>query len=136
MKKRIREMAGELIKIAAARALREAPRLVPPQGLYDEFCARFPYEETEDQQGAIDAVLRGSRLGPADGPAGLRRCRLRQDRGRAARRLRRGHCPGEQVAVVVPTTLLARQHYKTFAERFRGLPVKVAQLSRFVASAR
>ncbi|MCL2429604.1 MAG: transcription-repair coupling factor, partial [Alphaproteobacteria bacterium] len=56
MKKRIREMAGELIKIAAERHLREAPRLVAPQGAYDEFCAGFPYEETEDQQSAIDAV--------------------------------------------------------------------------------
>ena len=57
MKQRIREMAGALIKIAAARVMKEAPRLVPPEGLYDEFCARFPYEETEDQLNAIDAVL-------------------------------------------------------------------------------
>ncbi len=90
MKSRIREIAGELIKIAAERQLREAPRLAVGHGLYDEFCAGFPYEETDDQQAAIDARARRSRLRPADGPADLRRRRLRQDRGGAARRLRRG----------------------------------------------
>ena len=57
MKNRIREMAGALIKIAAERQLREAPRLTGEPGPYDEFCAGFPYEETEDQQTAIDVVL-------------------------------------------------------------------------------
>jgi transcription-repair coupling factor (superfamily II helicase) len=57
LKQRIREMAHALIKIAAARALKEAPRLPIAEGLYDEFSARFPYDETEDQQNAIDAVL-------------------------------------------------------------------------------
>ena len=90
MKKRIREMADQLIKVAAARMLRKAPVMTPPEGLYDEFCARFPYEETDDQLAAIEAVLDDLALGPANGPAGLRRCRLRQDRGRASRRLRRG----------------------------------------------
>ena len=124
MKKRIREMAGELIKIAAARQLREAPRLVRRTGLYDEFCARFPYEETEDQQTAIDAVLDDLALRPADGPA-------RSAATSASARPRWRCAPpsstamtGKQVAVVVPTTLLARQHYKTFTERFRGFPVQ------------
>src|SRR3954447_21421964 len=57
MKSRIREMAGALMKIAAARILKAAPKLVPPEGLYDEFAARFPWDETEDQQNAIDATL-------------------------------------------------------------------------------
>ena len=57
MKSRIREIAGELIKIAAERALREAPRLAVGQGVYDEFCAGFPYDETDDQRAAIDATL-------------------------------------------------------------------------------
>ena len=52
LKQRIREMAGKLIQIAAARMLKEAPRLIPPHGVYDEFCARFPFAETEDQQRA------------------------------------------------------------------------------------
>ncbi len=68
----------------------EAPAVLPPQGAYDEFVARFPYEETEDQEASIDAVLERSRLGPADGPAGVRRCRLRQDGGGAARGVRCG----------------------------------------------
>jgi len=77
LKKRIRDMAEALIRIAAARALKTAPVLTPPEGLYDEFAARFPYEETEDQQTAIDTTL-------ADLASGRRwtgwsaRCRLRQ----------------------------------------------------------
>ena len=133
MKKRIREMAGELIKIAAARALREAPRLTPAQGIYDEFCARFPYDETEDQQSAIDAVLQDLASGrPMDrlvcGDVGFGKTEV------ALRAAFAAALSGRQVAVVVPTTLLARQHYKTFADRFKGLPVKVAQLSRFVSA--
>ena len=62
MKKRIREMAQSLIKVAAARQLRAAARLVPPPGLYDEFCARFPYDETEDQQRGDRGGARRSRL--------------------------------------------------------------------------
>src|SRR5690606_34770162 len=56
MKNRIREIAAELINIAAARQLREAPRMLVGRGLYDEFCAGFPYEETDDQRAAIEAV--------------------------------------------------------------------------------
>ncbi|MDQ0392939.1 transcription-repair coupling factor [Labrys monachus] len=131
MKKRIREMAGELIKVAAARAMREAPRLVPPQGIYDEFAARFPYTETEDQQMAIDAVLEDMASGrPMDrlvcGDVGFGKTEV------ALRAAFACALSGRQVAVIVPTTLLARQHTKTFADRFKGLPVKVAQLSRFV----
>jgi transcription-repair coupling factor (superfamily II helicase) len=133
MKRRIREMAGELIKVAAARALREAPRLTPAQGLYDEFCARFPYDETEDQQNAIDAVLQDLASGrPMDrlvcGDVGFGKTEV------ALRAAFVAALSGRQVAVVVPTTLLARQHQKTFSERFKGLPVRIAQLSRFVSA--
>ena len=124
MKHRIREMADELIKIAAERQLREAPRLAVEHGLYDEFCARFPYEETEDQQAAIDAVLDDLASGrPMDrlicGDVGFGKTEV------ALRAAFVAAMNGKQVAVVVPTTLLARQHSKTFAERFRGLPVKI-----------
>ncbi|OYX89059.1 MAG: transcription-repair coupling factor [Azorhizobium sp. 32-67-21] len=131
MKKRIREMAGELIKIAAARHLVEAPRLVPAPGLYDEFRARFPYEETEDQEAAIDAVLDDLAAGrPMDrlvcGDVGFGKTEV------ALRAAFAVALSGKQVAVVVPTTLLARQHFRTFQERFKGLPVNIAQASRLV----
>ena len=134
LKQRIREMAGKLIQIAAARALKEAPRLTPQDGLYDEFCARFPYEETEDQQNTIDAVLEDLAAGrPMDrlvcGDVGFGKTEV------ALRAAFTAALAGKQVAVVVPTTLLARQHYRNFAERFAGLPVKVGQASRFVPSA-
>ncbi|HEV2559358.1 MAG TPA: transcription-repair coupling factor [Microvirga sp.] len=134
MKQRIREMAGELMKIAAARVLKEAPRLVPPDGLYDEFAARFPYDETEDQMNAIEAVLDDLGTGrPMDrlvcGDVGFGKTEV------ALRAAFVTAMSGKQVAVVVPTTLLARQHFRTFSERFRGLPLNVAQASRFVPAA-
>jgi transcription-repair coupling factor (superfamily II helicase) len=134
MKNRIREMAKGLIAIAAQRMLRQAAKLTPPEGLYDEFCARFPYDETEDQLQAIDAVLDDLASGrPMDrlvcGDVGF---------GKTEVALRAAFCAainGKQVAVVVPTTLLSRQHYKTFTTRFAGLPIRVAQLSRMVGAA-
>jgi transcription-repair coupling factor (superfamily II helicase) len=132
MKSRIREMANELIKIAAARMLREAPRLSVGPGLYDEFCAGFPYEETEDQLNAIEATVNDLTSGrPMDrlicGDVGFGKTEV------ALRAAFVTAMNGKQVAVVVPTTLLARQHTKTFTERFRGFPVQVAQASRLVA---
>ena len=131
MKQRIREMAHALIKIAAARALNEAPKLIPPEGLYEEFAARFAYDETEDQQRAIDAVLDDLASGhPMDrlvcGDVGFGKTEV------ALRAAFVAAISGRQVALVVPTTLLARQHYRNFAERFKGLPIVVRQASRFV----
>jgi len=133
MKSRIREMAAELIKVAAERLTREAPRLAVGHGAYDEFCAGFPYEETEDQETAIAAVLDDLSAGrPMDrlvcGDVGFGKTEV------ALRAAFTTVMDGKQVAVVVPTTLLARQHAKTFAERFRGFPVHVAQASRLVSS--
>jgi transcription-repair coupling factor (superfamily II helicase) len=134
MKNRIREMAKGLIAIAAQRMLKQAPKLVAPEGLYDEFCARFPYDETEDQAGAIDAVLDDLGSGrPMDrlvcGDVGF---------GKTEVALRAAFCAainGRQVAVVAPTTLLARQHYKNFTQRFEGLPIRIGRLSRMVGAA-
>jgi transcription-repair coupling factor (superfamily II helicase) len=133
LKNRIREIAGELIKIAAERHLHEAPKLPVEAGLYDEFCARFPYEETEDQLTAINAALHDLDSGkPMDrlvcGDVGFGKTEV------ALRATFAVAMQGKQVAVVVPTTLLARQHAKNFAERFRGFPVNVAQASRLVSS--
>ncbi len=132
LKKRIRDMAAALIKVAAARATRSAPVLTPPEGAYDEFAARFPYEETEDQDTAIAAVMADLAAGrPMDrlicGDVGFGKTEV------ALRAAFVTVLDGKQVAVIVPTTLLARQHFKTFTERFAGLPVKVAQASRLVA---
>ncbi|MDO9382925.1 MAG: transcription-repair coupling factor [Hyphomicrobiaceae bacterium] len=131
LKKRLREIASELIKIAALRQLKEAPALVPPAGAYDEFVARFPYEETEDQAASIDSVVEDLGSGrPMDrlvcGDVGFGKTEV------ALRAAFVAALNGLQVAVVVPTTLLARQHFRTFTERFKGLPVKVAQASRLV----
>jgi transcription-repair coupling factor (superfamily II helicase) len=133
LKKRLREIANELIKIAALRALKEAPPIFPPAGAYDEFVAKFPYEETEDQAASIDAVVADLGSGkPMDrlvcGDVGFGKTEV------AMRAAFVAALNGLQVAVVVPTTLLARQHYRTFSERFKGLPVKVAQASRMVAA--
>jgi transcription-repair coupling factor (superfamily II helicase) len=134
LKKRVLEMAEALLKIAAARKLHDAPKLVPPQGGYEEFCARFPYEETEDQQVAIDAVLDDLGAGkPMDrlvcGDVGFGKTEV------ALRAAFSAVLNGKQVAVVVPTTLLARQHFKTFSERFKGFPVRLGQASRLVSAA-
>ena len=133
MKQRIRDMAGELIRTAAARQLREAASLAPPEGSYDEFCARFPFAETDDQARAIADVLEDLTSGrPMDrlvcGDVGFGKTEV------ALRAAFVGAMSGAQVAVVVPTTLLARQHFATFSARFAGLPVRVGQLSRMVTA--
>jgi transcription-repair coupling factor (superfamily II helicase) len=134
MRKRILEMAAGLIQIAAARQTRAAPKLSPPEGLYAEFCAGFPYDETEDQLSTIEAVLADMASGrPMDrlvcGDVGFGKTEV------ALRAAFAAAMEGRQVAVIVPTTLLARQHYKNFASRFAHLPVKVAQMSRMVSAA-
>ncbi len=133
MKNRIRDMAERLIKVAAERMLRTAERLTPPEGAWDEFCARFPYEETEDQMNAIEDVLEDLASGnPMDrlvvGDVGFGKTEV------ALRAAFVAAMSGQQVAVIAPTTLLARQHAKGFAERFKGLPIQVRQLSRFVST--
>ena len=131
LKKRIRDIADSLIKVAAQREHKEAPVLTPPEGLYDEFCARFPYEETDDQLSSIEAVVDDLARGrPMDrlicGDVGFGKTEV------ALRAAFIAVMNGKQVAVVVPTTLLARQHFNTFMERFKGFPVKIAQASRLV----
>ena len=133
MKSRIRDMAAALLKVAAERRLRTAPSLMPPEGLWEEFCARFPFAETEDQARAIADVLEDLASGrPMDrlicGDVGFGKTEV------ALRAAFIVAMSGLQVAVVVPTTLLARQHFRLFAERCRGFPVRVAQLSRMVGA--
>ncbi|MBI3419865.1 MAG: transcription-repair coupling factor [Proteobacteria bacterium] len=132
VKKRLKDMADALLKIAAERLLHDAERIVAPAGTYDEFAARFPYAETEDQERAIGNVFDDLASGkPMDrlicGDAGFGKTEV------AIRAAFATVQSGLQVALVVPTTLLARQHFRNFAARFHGLPVQLAQLSRLVA---
>ena len=130
-KARLRDMAEGLIRIAAERAMKSTDPVDPPHGVFDEFCARFPYEETDDQLAAIGDILEDLTSGkPMDrlicGDVGFGKTEV------ALRAAFVAAMSGKQVAVVVPTTLLARQHYKTFSERFQGWPIKIGRLSRMV----
>jgi transcription-repair coupling factor (superfamily II helicase) len=134
LKERLREIADNLIRIAAERALRQAPRLEPPPGAWDEFCARFPYEETEDQLRAIGDVLADLASGrPMDrlvcGDVGFGKTEV------ALRAAFVSAMGGAQVALVAPTTLLVRQHLKGFRARFQNTPLNVRGLSRFTSAA-
>ncbi|WP_170437699.1 transcription-repair coupling factor [Ruegeria arenilitoris] len=133
LKERIREMADRLIRIAAERALRKAPIMDPPPHAWEEFSARFPYQETEDQLRAIADVMEDLHSGtPMDrlicGDVGFGKTEV------AMRAAFVAAMSGLQVAVIAPTTLLARQHAASFKDRFRGFPLEVRQLSRFVSA--
>jgi transcription-repair coupling factor (superfamily II helicase) len=130
MKERIREIAGELIKTAAERALRPGA-VVEPDSSYAAFADRFPYEETDDQDRAIAEVFADLEAGkPMDrlvcGDVGFGKTEV------ALRAAFAAAMAGHQVALVCPTTLLARQHYNTFKERFHGFPIEIGRLSRLV----
>ncbi|MEE8171735.1 MAG: transcription-repair coupling factor [Alphaproteobacteria bacterium] len=131
LKKRVKKMAGELMKIAAQRALRTAPVLAAESGPFEEFCARFPYTETDDQDTAIEECLNDLASGrPMDrlicGDVGFGKTEI------ALRAAFHSALSGKQVAILAPTTLLCRQHLQIFRERFENLPVRVEQLSRLV----
>ncbi|SEP57686.1 transcription-repair coupling factor (superfamily II helicase) [Thalassovita taeanensis] len=133
LKERIREMADRLIRVAAERALRTAPVMEAQHHAWEAFSARFPYQETDDQLKAIEDVLDDLSSGrPMDrlicGDVGFGKTEV------AMRAAFVAAMSGVQVAVIAPTTLLARQHYKGFAERFRGFPLEVRPLSRFVTA--
>jgi transcription-repair coupling factor (superfamily II helicase) len=133
LKERIRQIADKLIRIAAERELRSAPVYEPPGDMWEAFNARFPYEETDDQLTAIADVLDDLTLGrPMDrlvvGDVGFGKTEV------AMRAAFVAAASGMQVAVIAPTTLLSRQHAKTFQDRFRGFPITVRQLSRFVSA--
>jgi transcription-repair coupling factor (superfamily II helicase) len=133
MKDRIREIAGELIKTAAIRATRPG-QVAEPDSSYSSFVDRFPYEETDDQDRAIREVLDDLASGkPMDrlvcGDVGFGKTEV------ALRAAFVAAMAGYQVAVIGPTTLLARQHYSNFATRLQGFPIEVGRLSRLVPAA-
>ncbi|WOF44451.1 transcription-repair coupling factor [Sphingopyxis indica] len=133
MKERIREIAGELLATAAQRALRPG-EVMAADAAYPAFADRFPYQETDDQDRAIGDVLADMASGrPMDrlvcGDVGFGKTEV------ALRAAFVAAMAGMQVAVVCPTTLLARQHFTNFAERFKGFPINIGRLSRLVPAA-
>ncbi len=134
MKERIREIAGELIATAAARAVRPGEVLEPDPGGYPAFVDRFPFQETDDQDRAIGDVIEDLGAGrPMDrlvvGDVGFGKTEV------ALRAAFVAAMAGQQVAVVCPTTLLARQHFTHFVARFEGFPIRIGRLSRLVPAA-
>ncbi len=133
LKERITEMAGELMQVAAARSLRKAPVLEAEESSYPQFVDRFPWEETDDQESAIEDVLRDLAKGrPMDrlvcGDVGFGKTEV------ALRAAFVAAMAGQQVVIIAPTTLLARQHFQGFVERFAGFPLKIGRLSRLVSA--
>jgi transcription-repair coupling factor (superfamily II helicase) len=136
LKQRIKIAAEALLKIAAERLVKRGYVIDTQAVTYDDFCARFPYAETDDQARAIEEVLEDLRSGkPMDrlvcGDVGFGKTEV------ALRAAFATACNEEQplqVALVCPTTLLARQHFRNFRERFSGFPVTVRQLSRMVTA--
>ena len=133
LKERIREMADKLLRIAAERSLRKSEILEVSPDKWNAFCARFPYVETDDQLNAIEDVVSDMSSGkPMDrlicGDVGFGKTEV------ALRAAFIAASAGTQAAIIAPTTLLARQHFKSFEERFRGTGIRVKQLSRFVTT--
>jgi transcription-repair coupling factor (superfamily II helicase) len=134
LKERIRAIAHELLKTAAERALRPGAVMELDDSAYAGFVDRFPYEETDDQLRVIEEVLDDLAAGrPMDrlvcGDVGFGKTEVAMRAAFAAA------MAGHQVAVIAPTTLLARQHYSNFVDRFRDLPLKLGRLSRLVPAA-
>lgn len=132
--KSIRVMAGELLKIYAQRKLQSGFAFGPRDEAFEAFEAAFPYDETPDQWDAIEAVLADmQKPEPMDrlvcGDVGFGKTEI------AMRAAYRAALDGKQVAVLVPTTILAYQHYQTFTQRFKDTGVRIAYLNRFVSRA-
>jgi len=133
VKKDLMEMADGLLKIAAARQLKKTQPIEIPQEKYNEFAAKFPYAETEDQERAIEDTLESmAGTHPMDrlvcGDVGFGKTEV------ALRAAYVAAMDGYQVAIVAPTTLLARQHTMGFMQRFAGTNLRIGQLSRLVST--
>ncbi|WP_422505490.1 transcription-repair coupling factor [Stenotrophomonas sp. GZD-301] len=127
---KVRDVAAELLEIQARRRARAGLALHVDRTMYEPFAAGFPFEETPDQLAAIDATLRDlASSQPMDrvvcGDVGFGKTEV------AVRAAFAAASAGKQVAVLVPTTLLAEQHYRNFRDRFADWPLRVEVLSRF-----
>lgn len=134
VKKSVRECAEELVAVYAAREVMERKSFSPPDRIYEEFCSTFEFEETPDQVKAIEDIHQDmDDVKPMDrlicGDAGFGKTEV------AIRAAFRAVMDGKQVAVLVPTTILAEQHYQTFSRRFQDFPVRVEVLNRFKSAA-
>ncbi len=134
VKKSIQEVAEELVAIYAAREIMERNAFAPPDRHYDEFCSIFEFEETPDQARAIEDVQADmDKAKPMDrlicGDAGFGKTEV------ALRAAFRSVMETKQVAVLVPTTILAEQHYHNFKKRFENYPVRVEVLNRLKTKA-
>jgi transcription-repair coupling factor (superfamily II helicase) len=130
VKKSVREVAEELVAVYAAREVMDRAAFAAPDRIYDEFCATFEFEETPDQAKAIEDIhldMDGGK--PMDrlicGDAGFGKTEV------AMRASLRAALDGKQVAVLVPTTILAEQHHQTFSQRLKPYPIRVEVLNRF-----
>ncbi|HCU07178.1 MAG TPA: transcription-repair coupling factor [Holosporales bacterium] len=135
VKKRVQLIAAYLLKLAAERIQKVGDIFSSLKNDYKEFCNRFPYDETDDQLSTIEDVTKDFSSGkPMDrlvcGDVGFGKTEI------ALRAAFLAVSHGKQVAILTPTTLLCRQHTKSFIERFDGTPYKIAQLSRFVPHAK
>ena len=127
---KVRDVAAELLEIQAKRQARAGLALEVDRAMYEPFAAAFPFEETPDQHAAIEAVIRDlASSQPMDrvvcGDVGFGKTEV------AVRAAFVAAAAGRQVAVLVPTTLLAEQHYRNFRDRFADWPIRVEVLSRF-----
>ena len=134
VQKSVREVAEELVAIYAAREVMERDSFLPPDRIYEEFCSTFEFEETPDQLKAIEDIhLDMDETKPMDrlicGDAGFGKTEV------ALRAALRAVMDGKQVAVLVPTTILAEQHFQTFSRRLQDFPVRVEVLNRFRSAA-
>ncbi len=141
VRKRIKVAAEELLKIAAARHLKKAPIFVADQHFYDEFRSRFGFVETDDQQRAIEEVEEDLRRGsPMDrlvcGDVGFGKTEVAMRAAAIVASEKNQSALKYQIAIIAPTTLLCRQHYKNFTKRFEGTDIKVVQLSRLISAAK
>lgn len=130
VKKSVREMAEELVSIYAAREVMGREAFSTPDRIYEEFCASFEFEETPDQAKAIEDIHADMSGGkPMDrlicGDAGFGKTEV------AMRASLRAALDGKQVAILVPTTILAEQHHQTFSRRLKIYPIRVEVLNRF-----
>jgi transcription-repair coupling factor (superfamily II helicase) len=128
--KQIRDTAAELLNLYAQRASRRGHAFTLSLHDYEAFCEGFPFEETPDQLEAIENVIKDMQSGrPMDrlvcGDVGFGKTEV------ALRAAFVAVMGGRQVAVLVPTTLLAEQHFNNFSDRFAEWPIKIAEISRF-----